>query len=131
MRKAGPVIATVAPDEDGQVYNVNADTVAGAVAGSLNAKRMLLLTDVPEGYLTVGSALGRDKPRHLVIAPARVDGSVNGVIELGFLHPPGPLVLALLEDAAESIGVALRSAPDPRRSQAQTSVAAAVARPAV
>lgn len=72
--------------------------------------RAVLLTDVPEGYLTVGSALGRDKPRHLVIAPARVDGSVNGVIELGFLHPPGPLVLALLEDAAESIGVALRSA---------------------
>ena len=28
-------------------FNVNADTVAGAIAGSLNAKRMLLLTDVP------------------------------------------------------------------------------------
>ena len=42
-----PVIAPVGVAEDGQTYNVNADTVAGAVAGALNAKRMLLLTDVP------------------------------------------------------------------------------------
>ncbi len=41
-----PVIAPIGVAEDGQTYNVNADTVAGAVAGSLNAKRMLLLTDV-------------------------------------------------------------------------------------
>jgi acetylglutamate kinase len=32
--------------ETGQTYNINADTVAGALAGALNAKRMLLLTDV-------------------------------------------------------------------------------------
>lgn len=42
-----PVIAPIGVAEDGQTYNVNADTVAGAIAGSLNAKRMLLLTDVP------------------------------------------------------------------------------------
>ena len=41
-----PVIAPIGVGEDGQSYNVNADTVAGAVAGALNAKRMLLLTDV-------------------------------------------------------------------------------------
>ena len=32
---------------DGQTYNINADTVAGAVAGALEAERMLMLTDVP------------------------------------------------------------------------------------
>ncbi|MFN3536808.1 MAG: acetylglutamate kinase, partial [Brevundimonas sp.] len=41
-----PVIAPIGVAEDGKTYNVNADTVAGAVAGSLQAKRMLLLTDV-------------------------------------------------------------------------------------
>ena len=46
-RELIPVLAPVAYGADGQTYNVNADTVAGAVAGSLNAKRMLLLTDVP------------------------------------------------------------------------------------
>ncbi len=42
-----PVIAPVAMGEDGQTYNINADTVAGAVAGALGAQRLLMLTDVP------------------------------------------------------------------------------------
>jgi acetylglutamate kinase len=42
-----PVLAPVAVGDDGQTYNVNADTFAGAIAGSMNAKRLLLLTDVP------------------------------------------------------------------------------------
>jgi acetylglutamate kinase len=37
----------VALGEDGETYNVNADTFAGAIAGALEAKRLLLLTDVP------------------------------------------------------------------------------------
>jgi len=42
-----PVIAPVGVGEDGQTYNINADTVAAAVAGALNATRLLMLTDVP------------------------------------------------------------------------------------
>ncbi len=42
-----PVIAPVGVGTDGQTYNINADTVAGAVAGALSAERMLMLTDVP------------------------------------------------------------------------------------
>ena len=42
-----PVIAPVGWGEDGQTYNINADTVAGAVASALGAKRLLMLTDVP------------------------------------------------------------------------------------
>ena len=42
-----PVIAPVGVDEAGQTYNINADTVAGAVAGALGARRLLMLTDVP------------------------------------------------------------------------------------
>ena len=42
-----PVIAPVGLGEDGETYNINADAVAGAVAGALGAKRMLMLTDVP------------------------------------------------------------------------------------
>ena len=45
-----PVIATVAPDEDGQVHNVNADTAAGALAAALHAERLLMLTDVEGLY---------------------------------------------------------------------------------
>ena len=42
-----PVIAPVAPGDDGATYNVNADTFAGAIAGALDATRLLFLTDVP------------------------------------------------------------------------------------
>lgn len=41
-----PVIAPVGVDEEGETYNINADSVAGAVAGALKAKRLILLTDV-------------------------------------------------------------------------------------
>jgi acetylglutamate kinase len=46
-----PVLAPVAIGADGETYNVNADTFAGAIAGAMGAKRLLLLTDVP-GVLT-------------------------------------------------------------------------------
>jgi acetylglutamate kinase len=49
-----PVIAPVGLGPDGRTYNINADTVAGAVAGALRAKRLLMLTDVP-------GVLDRDK----------------------------------------------------------------------
>lgn len=42
-----PVIAPVGVDEQGGTYNINADSVAGAVAGAMRAKRLHLLTDVP------------------------------------------------------------------------------------
>ena len=41
-----PVVAPVGSGEDGKTYNINADTAAGAIAASLNATRMLMLTDV-------------------------------------------------------------------------------------
>ncbi|MBB3898269.1 acetylglutamate kinase [Roseococcus suduntuyensis] len=41
-----PVIAPVGVGADGQTYNINADTVSGAIAGALRAERMLMLTDV-------------------------------------------------------------------------------------
>jgi len=46
-RELIPVLAPVATSADGATFNVNADTFAGAIAGALNAKRLLLLTDVP------------------------------------------------------------------------------------
>jgi CheY-like chemotaxis protein/signal transduction histidine kinase/CHASE3 domain sensor protein len=72
--------------------------------------RATILRDVPEGYLTIGSALGRDKPRHLVIAPFDADGAVNAVVEFGFMGSVDERVEALLYQVAAPVGVALRSA---------------------
>ncbi len=70
----------------------------------------ILLDDVPDHYLEIGSAFGSDKPRHLLIVPAKADELVNAVLELGFFYPTDSLMLELLERAAPVIGVALRSA---------------------
>ncbi len=42
-----PVISSVAADETGQAYNINADTVAGEIAAALQAEKLILLTDTP------------------------------------------------------------------------------------
>jgi signal transduction histidine kinase/CheY-like chemotaxis protein/CHASE3 domain sensor protein len=72
--------------------------------------RPTIVRDVPEGYLTIGSAFGQAKPRHLVIVPAQADGIVNAVMEMGFLAPVGDEALDLLNQTSASIGIALRSA---------------------
>ena len=72
--------------------------------------RTFLVRDVPEGYLSVGSALGRGKPRHLVVVPIEDDSSVNGVLEVGFMHPVDETHTELFESVSESVGVAVRSA---------------------
>ena len=41
-----PVVAPVGSDAEGETYNINADTAAGAIAAALGATRMLMLTDV-------------------------------------------------------------------------------------
>src|SRR5262249_49432398 len=71
-----PVLAPVATSADGQTYNVNADTFAGAIAGALKAKRLLLLTDVP-GVLDKSKQLIKE----LTINDARrliADGTISG-----------------------------------------------------
>jgi acetylglutamate kinase len=71
-----PVIAPVAPGRDGHTYNINADTFAGAIAGAMDAERLLFLTDVP-------GVLDKDKQLipELTIAQARAliaDGTISG-----------------------------------------------------
>ncbi|MDO5496069.1 MAG: acetylglutamate kinase, partial [bacterium] len=52
LLKAGriPVISTIAPDRDGQVLNLNADTAAAALAAALGARKLIVLTDVEGLY---------------------------------------------------------------------------------
>src|SRR3974390_270007 len=75
-REMIPVLAPVPTSADGGTFNVNADTFAGAIAGALKAKRLLLLTDVP-GVLDKSEKLIPD----LSVADARrliADGTISG-----------------------------------------------------
>ena len=72
-REIIPVLAPIAGGADGVTYNINADTLAGAIAGALKAKRLLFLTDVPGVLdkskrliedLSVDQARRADRRRH-------------------------------------------------------------------
>jgi acetylglutamate kinase len=71
-----PVIAPIGIGDSGETYNINADTVAGAVAAAVNATRFLLLTDVP-GVLDAEKKLipelHADEVRRLI-----ADGTISG-----------------------------------------------------
>ena len=55
-----PVISSVAPNHEGQPYNINADTVAGELAAAMDAEKLILLTDTP------GILRDRDDPQSLI-----------------------------------------------------------------
>ena len=71
-----PVIAPLGAGPDGETYNINADTAAGAIAGALEARRLLMLTDVKGVLDKTGrllSMLDLDEVRALI-----ADGTISG-----------------------------------------------------
>ena len=71
-----PVIAPIAVGPEGETYNINADTMAGAIAAALGAARLFLLTDVP-------GVLDKDKNLLTDLKPADIvrlaeDGTISG-----------------------------------------------------
>jgi len=78
ISKAGmiPVVAPIAVGADGETYNINADTMAGAIAIGLGAARLFLLTDVP-GVMDKEKRLLRDLTPERIEALQR-DGTITG-----------------------------------------------------
>ena len=91
-----PVIAPIGVDADGETYNINADTVAGSLAGALKAKRMLLLTDVA-GVLDKDGAL----IRQLSVGEAR-KAIASGVASGGMI-PKLETAIAAVEAGVEAV----------------------------
>ncbi len=91
-----PVIAPIGVSEEGQTFNINADTVAGALAGALRAKRMLLLTDV-------AGVLGADGEliREMSVGEARA-AIATGVASGGMI-PKLETALAAVESGVEAV----------------------------
>jgi acetylglutamate kinase len=92
-----PVISSVAPDAEGQAHNINADTVAGELAASLQAEKLILLTDTP------GILRDRQDPasliRQLTLSEAR--GLIaEGVVEGGMTPKTECCIRALAQGVA-------------------------------
>ncbi len=71
-----PVIAPIAPGADGETYNINADTMAGAIAAALGAARLFLLTDVAGVLDKDGELLTDLQPGD--IARLQAEGAITG-----------------------------------------------------
>ena len=90
-----PVVAPVGLGEDGQTYNINADTAAGAVAGAIGASRLLMLSDVAGIADKQGKLI-----EHVGLSAARQlikDGTVQG----GMI-PKLETCIKAVEDGAEA-----------------------------
>ncbi len=71
-----PVVAPIGVGDDGHTYNINADTMAGAIAAALGASRLLLLTDVAGVLDKSGNLLTDLDPA--AVAALQADGTISG-----------------------------------------------------
>ncbi|MCF8706835.1 acetylglutamate kinase [Rhizorhapis sp. SPR117] len=71
-----PVVAPIGIGEDGHTYNINADTMAGAIAAAMGASRLFLLTDVAGVLDKQGELLTDLSPKD--IGALRKDGTISG-----------------------------------------------------
>lgn len=91
-----PVVAPIGVAEDGKTYNINADTVAGALAGALGAKRMLLMTDVA-GVLDADGELVRQ------MSVAEAKAAIAEGVATGGMIPKLETAIAAVESGVEAV----------------------------
>ncbi|GGJ99802.1 acetylglutamate kinase [Lentibacillus kapialis] len=93
-----PVIAPIAVGEDGNSYNVNADTVAGNIAEAMDAGKLIFVTDVP-GIMHDGGLL-----------PSATKADIKGLIDQGVIHggmiPKVKAALACLSEDLQHVMIA-------------------------
>jgi signal transduction histidine kinase/CheY-like chemotaxis protein/CHASE3 domain sensor protein len=108
-RIAGHALA--ASGEPGAVIQPGEGLTGQAARGG----RTVVLRELPGDYLAISSTVGRTTPRELVVAPASIDGALQAVIELGFLHRLEPIELDVIDRMSEAIAIAIRTARDRSR----------------
>ncbi|SNR91934.1 N-acetylglutamate kinase [Humidesulfovibrio mexicanus] len=93
-----PVIAPVGVDDEGRTYNINADSVAGAVAGAMRAKRLHLLTDVP-------GVLDRDKKLIATMTSTQAFQAIEDGVVVGGMIPKLHCVLEAIMAGVEKANI--------------------------
>ncbi len=90
----------------------------GLVGQSALEKERLLLTEVPDDYIKIGSGLGESKPRNIVMLPVLFEGEVKAVVELASFNRYNETHLTFLDQLAESIGIVLNTIAATMRTEA-------------
>ncbi|GGI53721.1 response regulator [Oxalicibacterium solurbis] len=83
------------------------DSLVGQAAAE---NRTIHLDSAPGNYLKVNSGLGNGAATNIIVAPVDNEGTINGVVELGFLHTASPRDIEFLTLVAGNIGVSIEAA---------------------
>jgi HAMP domain-containing protein/CheY-like chemotaxis protein/GAF domain-containing protein len=81
----------------------------GLVGQCALEKDRILLTDVPDDYIKIGSGLGESKPLNIIVLPVVFEGEVKAVIELASFYRFSEIHLSFLDQLTESIGIVLNT----------------------
>ncbi len=79
----------------------------GLIGQCARERKPIIVTDLPEDYVQIGSGLGESRPRSIAVYPVFFEDQVKGVIELGAFRDFTPVQLAFLEQLMLSIGLAI------------------------
>ncbi|MEX0902145.1 MAG: HAMP domain-containing protein [Pseudohongiellaceae bacterium] len=75
-------------------------------------KEPIIVSNIPEDYLSISSGLGRKQPKNILVQPFIIDDEVKGVLEIGSFNPFTDNQLELVRLVAENIAIATNSALD-------------------
>ncbi|MCA9216823.1 MAG: response regulator [Planctomycetales bacterium] len=89
----------------------------GIVGQAARERETILISDVPEDYITIGSGLGECQPRQIVVVPIIWTKKLEGVLELGTLTEFTDAHLELLRSTAEYVGVAITTSRERGRTE--------------
>lgn len=81
----------------------------GLVGRAIDEKETIVLTELPEDYIHIGSGLGDEKPHILIIVPLQINQEVSGAIEFAGFKTYKDYQIKFLEKAAETIASTLSS----------------------
>lgn len=102
------IIGTYAYKEENSPTEIRlGEGIVGQVAIE---KQQILVTDVPEGYFSIGTGVGEAVPRNISVTPCINNGDVAAIIELGSFKEFTNEQLQFVEEVRESIAIAINSA---------------------
>ncbi len=102
------LLATYAHRERKQVTNL-VHPGEGLVGQAAIEQKRILLTDVPEDYVSITSGLGAAPPRNIIVLPVVFEGQIKAVVELASFSRFSEVNIAFLEQLTESIAIVLNS----------------------
>jgi signal transduction histidine kinase/CheY-like chemotaxis protein/HAMP domain-containing protein len=93
-------------DKDAPIQYRIGQSLIGQVAKS---KRLIVVDDIPQGYIRITSGLGEAPPATLVVLPLLFEGEVLGVVELASFSKFTPVQIDFLEQFAETLGISVNA----------------------